>query len=143
MTLHSLNGVGRLIPELYWHKHYFLLTFLIYHKVKFYQEQIDTLLNSPLKAVWIKQPVWIKVARDAERKGHYCIQVGDRLLSHYRMGDNSGYLGDGSKHRLIRTAPYPRRNPIKPATFSPDGSPSEMKEVSSVTEAMASLTFDK
>lgn len=91
----------------------------------------------------MEQPVWIKVARDAERKGHYCIQVGDRLLSHYRMGDNSGYLGDGSKHRLIRTAPYPRRNPIKPATFSPDGSPSEMKEVSSVTEAMASLTFDK
>lgn len=47
MTLHSLNGVGIPVPELYWHKHYMLLIFLIYHKVKFYQEQIDTLLISP------------------------------------------------------------------------------------------------
>lgn len=45
MTLHSLNGVARLIPELYWYTHYLLLILLIYHKVKFYEEQRDTLWN--------------------------------------------------------------------------------------------------
>lgn len=125
MALCNLNGVCRPVPGLYWHKHYTLLIFLIYHKVKLYQEPIDTLLNFPPEGM--EQTVWIKIARDAEWQEGTSLYIGERVLSHYRMGDYSGYPGDGSKHRIIRTAPYPQRNPVKPATFSPDGCSQEMR----------------
>lgn len=125
MALCNLNGVCRPVPELYWHKHYTLLIFLIYHKVKLYQEPIDTLLNFPQEGM--EKTVWIKIARDAEWQEGTSLYIGERVLSHYRMGDYSGYPGDGSKHRIIRTAPYPQRNPVKPATFSPDGCSQEMR----------------
>lgn len=91
----------------------------------------------------MEQTIWIKIARDAEWQEGTLLYVGERILSPYRMGDNSGYPGDGSKHRMIRTAPYPQKKPVKPATFSPDGCSPEMKEVSSITEALASLRVDK
>lgn len=75
----------------------------------------------------MEQTVWIKIARDAEWQEGTSLYIGERVLSHYRMGDYSGYPGDGSKHRIIRTAPYPQRNPVKPATFSPDGCSQEMR----------------